>query len=146
MHANGVFSFFKNHFWHQHIKTIQNIQNILNFSKKTNLIFWERCTAFPNAFLMFEVLVRIFYSYPTIFLMCSSNNTNIQITWIPKAARKELRWPTSTKASHHTIGPSPQSVIHRDFWALHNYIKYQHIALWRLSRDELSLFKPWSAP
>jgi hypothetical protein len=28
------FSFFKNHFWHQHIKTIQNIQTILNFSKK----------------------------------------------------------------------------------------------------------------
>jgi len=138
MHANDVFSFFKNHFWHQHIKTIQNLQTILNFSKKKKKN--------PNAFLMFEVLVRIFYSYPTIFLMCSSNNTNIQITWIPKATRKELSWPTSTKASHHTTGPSPQSVIHRDFWALHNYIKYQHIALWRLSRDELSLFEPWSAP
>ena len=44
MHANDVFSFFKNHFWHQHIKTIQNIQTILNFSKKKKKIqnFWER--------------------------------------------------------------------------------------------------------
>jgi hypothetical protein len=34
MHANDVFLFFKNYFLHQHIKTIQNIQTILNFSKK----------------------------------------------------------------------------------------------------------------
>jgi len=31
MHANDIFLFFKNYFWHEHIKTIQNI---LNFSKK----------------------------------------------------------------------------------------------------------------
>jgi hypothetical protein len=34
MHANDIFSFFKNYFWHQYIKIIQNIQIILNFSKK----------------------------------------------------------------------------------------------------------------
>ena len=34
MHANDIFSFFKNYFWHQYIKTIQNIQIILNFNKK----------------------------------------------------------------------------------------------------------------
>jgi tmRNA-binding protein len=34
MHVNDVFSFFKNYFWHQHIKTIQNEQIILNFNKK----------------------------------------------------------------------------------------------------------------
>jgi hypothetical protein len=34
MHAYDVFLFLKNHFWHQHIKTIQNVQTILNFSKK----------------------------------------------------------------------------------------------------------------
>jgi len=34
MHANNVFLFFKNHFWHQHIKTIQKVQTALNFSKK----------------------------------------------------------------------------------------------------------------
>jgi hypothetical protein len=39
MHANNVFSFFKNYFWHQHIKTIQNIQTILNFNKKKILNF-----------------------------------------------------------------------------------------------------------
>jgi len=44
IHANDVFSFFKNYFWHQHIKTIQNVQTILNFNKKKNnfQIFWER--------------------------------------------------------------------------------------------------------
>ena len=31
------FLFFKNHFWHQHIKAIQNIQTILNFSKKKKI-------------------------------------------------------------------------------------------------------------
>ena len=48
MHANDVFSFFKNYFWHQHIKTIQNIQTILNFSK--NFFFFENAAAatFPN--------------------------------------------------------------------------------------------------
>ena len=34
MHANDVFLFFKNYFWYQHIKTIQKVQTILNFSKK----------------------------------------------------------------------------------------------------------------
>ena len=52
MHANDVFSFFKNHFWYQHIKTIQNIQTILNFSEKKNFKFFENtaaaAAAFPN--------------------------------------------------------------------------------------------------
>jgi hypothetical protein len=46
IHANDVFSFFKNHFWHQHIKTIQKVQTALNFSKKKkkkkNLKFGEK--------------------------------------------------------------------------------------------------------
>jgi len=42
IHVNDVFLFFKNYFWYQHIKTIQNIQIILNFSKKKIQIFWER--------------------------------------------------------------------------------------------------------
>jgi hypothetical protein len=33
IHVNDVFLFFKNHFWHQHIKTIQKVQTALNFSK-----------------------------------------------------------------------------------------------------------------
>jgi len=38
IHANDIFLFFKNYFWHQHIKTIQKIQTVLNFSKKKNQI------------------------------------------------------------------------------------------------------------
>jgi len=34
IHVNDVFLFFKNHFWYQHIKTIQKVQTALNFSKK----------------------------------------------------------------------------------------------------------------
>jgi hypothetical protein len=34
IHANDVFSFLKNYFWHQHIKTIQKVQTALNFRKK----------------------------------------------------------------------------------------------------------------
>jgi hypothetical protein len=54
MHANDVFSFFKNYFWHQHIKTIQNVQTILNFSKKKKFqIFWEcSCSRVPKRYLM----------------------------------------------------------------------------------------------
>jgi hypothetical protein len=37
IHANDIFSFFKNHFWHQHIKTIQKVQTALNFSKKKKI-------------------------------------------------------------------------------------------------------------
>jgi len=50
MHANDVFTFFKNHFWHQYIKTIQNIQTILNFSKKKIFKFFGNAAAaaFPN--------------------------------------------------------------------------------------------------
>jgi hypothetical protein len=36
IHVNDVFSFFKNYFWHQHIKTIQKVQTALNFNKKKN--------------------------------------------------------------------------------------------------------------
>jgi hypothetical protein len=36
IHVNDVFLFFKNYFWHQHMKTIQKVQIALNFSKKKN--------------------------------------------------------------------------------------------------------------
>ena len=49
------FLFFKNHFLYQHIKTIQNVQTILNFSKKKIFKFFENTgwTAFPNASLVY---------------------------------------------------------------------------------------------
>ena len=40
IYANDVFSFFKNYFWHQHIKTIQKVQTALNFSKKKKFKIW----------------------------------------------------------------------------------------------------------
>jgi len=51
IHANDIFSFFKNHFWHQHIKTIQKVQTALNFSKKKKQFkIWSNAgsTAEPN--------------------------------------------------------------------------------------------------
>jgi hypothetical protein len=42
IHANDIFLFFKNHFWHQHIKTIQKVQTALNFSKKKKLKFGQK--------------------------------------------------------------------------------------------------------
>jgi len=61
MHVNNVFSFFKNHFWHQHIKTIQNIQIILNFSEKKNFkIFGNAAAAaFPNETLVLHWMRQI---------------------------------------------------------------------------------------
>jgi hypothetical protein len=41
MHVNDIFLFFKNYFWYQHIKTIQNVQIILNFNKKKISNFLE---------------------------------------------------------------------------------------------------------
>jgi len=56
MHVNDVFSFLKNYFWHQHIKTIQNVQTILNFNKKKFKFFKNTgWTVFSNALLTKEV-------------------------------------------------------------------------------------------
>jgi hypothetical protein len=41
IYANDVFSFFKNHFWYQHIKTILKVQTALNFSKKKKKKIWN---------------------------------------------------------------------------------------------------------
>jgi hypothetical protein len=51
IYVNDVFLFFKNYFWHQHIKTIQNIQTILNFNQKLKLKFFKNTgwTTLPNA-------------------------------------------------------------------------------------------------
>jgi hypothetical protein len=56
MHINDVFSFLKNYFWHQHIKTIQNIQIILNFSKK-KIKFFKNIVA--AAFLNVTLLEQL---------------------------------------------------------------------------------------
>jgi hypothetical protein len=58
IHVNNVFLFFKNYCWHQHIKTIQNVQIILNFSKKKIQIFWERSRSrFPKRSISLEGVI-----------------------------------------------------------------------------------------
>jgi hypothetical protein len=55
MHANNIFLFFKNYFWHQYIKIIQNIQIILNFSKRKIKFFGNAAAAaFPNVPIQVE--------------------------------------------------------------------------------------------
>jgi hypothetical protein len=49
MHQNDVFLFLKNYFWDQRIKTIQNIQKILIFSKKNKFEFFGN--RIPKRFL-----------------------------------------------------------------------------------------------
>jgi len=49
MHVNDVFLFFKNYFWQQHIKTIQNIQTILNFNKKNSNFLGTRSQTLPKS-------------------------------------------------------------------------------------------------
>jgi hypothetical protein len=41
IHQNDVFIFFKNYFWDQHIKTIQNIKKKLIFNKKNLKFLWN---------------------------------------------------------------------------------------------------------
>jgi len=49
MYVNDFFLFFKNYFWYQHIKTIQNIQIIFNINKKKFKIFENAAgAALPN--------------------------------------------------------------------------------------------------
>ena len=50
IHANDIFLFFKNYFWYQHIKTIQNIQTILNFNKK-KIKFFKNAAATPTTLI-----------------------------------------------------------------------------------------------
>jgi len=57
MHANDVFLFFKNYFWHQHIKTIQKVQTALNFSKKKNSNLHE--TQVQTQYQTFSACIRI---------------------------------------------------------------------------------------
>jgi hypothetical protein len=65
------FSFLKNYFWHKHIKTIQNIQIILNFSKKKNLNFLKtqpqpRSQTFPPPPLRFTFANHHHLSPPSL--------------------------------------------------------------------------------
>jgi hypothetical protein len=64
IHANDVFLFFKNYFWHQYIKTIQKIQTALNFSKKKISKFDEtqlqmQCQTVPTFGIIILVIFHL---------------------------------------------------------------------------------------
>jgi hypothetical protein len=70
IYINDIFLFFKNYFWHQHIKTIQNIQTILNFNKKkfSKILGTQR---------------RFFYALgPKFTLLLQSADNNYRITHV----------------------------------------------------------------
>jgi hypothetical protein len=87
IHVNDIFSFFKNHFWHQHIKTIQNIQIILNFNKKKFKFFDNAATAtFPNIFngetsRSWKLGVAFCVQRVVIFQSIGSQSTNRLFYW-----------------------------------------------------------------
>ena len=58
IHVNDVFLFFKNYFLFQHIKTIQNVQIILNFSKKKLNFLITRFAPVSNSFVIY--LLRMY--------------------------------------------------------------------------------------
>jgi hypothetical protein len=62
IHVKNIFLFFKNYFWQQHVKTIQNIQNTINFSIKKIKFFKNTiCTAFPNPNGVLQVTHQLTY-------------------------------------------------------------------------------------
>jgi hypothetical protein len=61
MHVNNVFLFFKIYFWYQHIKTIQNIQIILNFNKKKSKFL--EIQSQPRSFYEIAVAAPFINSY-----------------------------------------------------------------------------------
>jgi hypothetical protein len=66
IYVNDVFSFFKNYFWHQHIKTIQKVQTTFNFSKKIIIEIWSNTGS--TAELNRQARMKLAASYPKLFL------------------------------------------------------------------------------
>jgi hypothetical protein len=64
MHQNDVFLFFKNYFWDQCIKMIQNIAKKINFLQKKNLNFLETRPTFPNTPLIAGDYLNLLRSTP----------------------------------------------------------------------------------
>jgi len=95
MHSNDIFSFFKNHFWHQHIKTIQTIQTILNFSKKKKFKFFGNAAAaaFPNMPIVFVLycfflnktndnhLLAFFFSHHLLYFLFCNREVVEELGW-----------------------------------------------------------------
>jgi hypothetical protein len=78
IHINNVFSLFKNYFWHQHIKTIQNVQTILNFNKK-NFNFLKTQVEPRSQTLPKFTLAELFNNYKVKFFLRLLKNCMIKI-------------------------------------------------------------------
>ena len=63
IHVNDVFLFFKNHFWYQHIKTMQNIQNILNLKKKLNFLEMRFARRFQTVLVAHFAFIPFFFMH-----------------------------------------------------------------------------------
>jgi hypothetical protein len=100
MHANDIFLFFKNYFWHQHIKTIQNIQTILNFSKKQILNFLG--TRFSPRFQ------TVSYSYMFFFFMNFTHICYIYLAIIFQESNVHISLDAKTDSQYH---PSRKSIF-----------------------------------
>jgi len=127
MHANDVFLFFKNYFWHQHIKTIQNVQTILNFNKKKFKFFGNAATAaFPNVPVVVLAglsnygrqnnLYAHFLSSTTNKL--SDNLSNYDSTSANIASIKQIRGPIAVREANTSRSFQEQEVGHRVPWEL----------------------------
>ena len=57
-HVNNVFLFFKNHFWYQHIKTIQKVQTVLNFNKKKLKFCKKQVAPQPQTASKFLIILK----------------------------------------------------------------------------------------
>jgi hypothetical protein len=88
MHANDVFLFFKNYFWHQYIKTIQKVQTALNFNKKKIQICTKRRykrntkrSLYVLSFSFFSVYIS---HYSSFYFVIPLKKNNINYIFIPK--------------------------------------------------------------
>ena len=78
IHVNDIFLFFKNYFWYQHIKTIQNLQNILNFNKK-KLIFLETRFALNIFFNYNKILTLFTWNYAVKYQLIATQSILVSV-------------------------------------------------------------------
>jgi hypothetical protein len=93
IYQNDVFLFFKNYFWDQHVKTIQNIQKNLIFTKK-KLKFFENVVyiAFPyKKFILMKIKAPKFAFWSCHIILYPSSNVG-QYVDIAASEDHDLCW------------------------------------------------------
>jgi hypothetical protein len=111
MHANDVFLFFKNHFWHQHIKTIQKIQTALHFSKKKIQICTKHRYKHSTKRSLSDWLDHWVICHGHLAHYISSDHRATCDLTIPRFWQLETQWTRqifkTRKISHAAIFPLP---------------------------------------